>query len=74
MIVVADKMKKPVDDHAVKLIIKFGSELDGILPHAVNADEKITGKPVALALVEGNDIGEIVMMQVAKIHIKNVII
>ena len=67
-------MKKSVDNHAVKLLVELGSELDGVLADAVDADEQVAGKLVTLAIVKGDDIGEIVVMKVADVDIKNIII
>ena len=74
MVVVTNKMKKSVDNHAVKLLVELGSELDGVLADAVDADEQVAGKLVTLAIVKGDDIGEIVVMKVADVDIKNIII
>ena len=61
MIVIADEMEDAMDDYAVKLIVELGSVEDGILTDGINADEKVSGNPVALAIVESDNVREIIV-------------
>ena len=55
-------MEQPVDYYTVKFIVKLRSIEYGVFPNCVDADEKISGKSLAFALVEGNDVSEIVVL------------
>ena len=61
MVVISDEMQDSVHYHAVKFLFGVGSIIKRIFLYAIDADEEVAGEYVALAIVEGYDICEIVM-------------
>lgn len=67
-------MKKAVDDDPVQLILEFGSELDGIFTDRINTNEKVSGKTVALTVIESYNIRKIIVLKILLIDVKHVIV
>ena len=63
-----------MDYNTVKLIGKLGSVSKRVLPNRVNGYEQISGELVTLTIIEGNNIREIVVLEIFHIHIQNIII
>lgn len=74
VVVIADEMKKPMDDDPVEFILKFSPELDCILPYGIDAYEKVTGKTVALAIVESDDVGKVVVLEELLVDVEDIVI
>jgi hypothetical protein len=74
MVVVSDKVKDSVHHHAVEFILELRPVLDGVFTDAVDADEKVSGNLVALAIVKGDDIGVIVVLKELAIDGKDVLV
>ena len=74
MIIIADEMENAMNYDSVEFFLELGSILDSIFTDTIDADEKITGKSVALAIIESDDISEIVMLEILLVYIKNVIV
>ena len=74
MIIITDEMENAMDYDSVEFFLELGSILDGIFTDTVDADEKITGKSVALAIIEGDDVSEIVVLEILLVYIENVIV
>ena len=60
-----------MNDDAMKFFLVGLSKLLGVGPHRVKADEKVTADPVTLALVKGNDVGEIVVTLILQVYFKD---
>ena len=63
-----------MNDDPVELIGKLSPILDGIFPDRIDTDEKITGKSVTLAIIESDDIREIIMLKIFLIDIQYIIV
>ena len=74
MIIISDEMKDAMNDHPVEFIFEISSILDGIFTDRIYTDEKITRKLVSLAIIESDDVGEIIMLKIFLIDIKNIIV
>lgn len=74
MVIVSYKMKYAVNHHPVQFIVELSSVLNRILPDGIDTYEKISGKFLTLAVIEGDDIGEIVVTEKPLIYVKYVII
>ena len=74
MIIIAYEMKNTMYNHPVQFILEFGSIFKSIFTDTVDAYEKITGKSVTFAIVEGDDVCEIVMLQILLIYIKDIVV
>ena len=72
MIVISDKMENSVDDHPVKFFFEIGSEFNGVFPNTVHTDEKISGQYLSFTIIEGYDVGEIIMLKILHVDIENV--
>ena len=58
----------------VKLILEFGSILNGILTDRIDADEKIARELLPFTIIKGNDICEVIMLKILLVDIKNIIV
>ena len=67
-------MENSVDDHPVKFFFEIGSEFNGVFTYTVHTDEKISGQYLSFAIVEGYDVGEIIMLELLHVDIENVIV
>ena len=74
MVIIADKMKKTVNDDTIQLILEIGSELNGILAYRINADEKVSRKTITLTIIERDYVREVIMLKILLIDIKNIIV
>ena len=74
MVIVADEVQQAVHDDAIELIRKLRPVKSGILPHGIYGDEKVSGEAVSLAVIEGDDIGIIIVLQIFYIDIQYIII
>lgn len=74
MIIITYKMKYSMNDDPVQLFLEVGTVLDGILPDTVNTYEKITGQPVTLAIIESDDVSEVIMLKIFLIDIQDIIV
>ena len=74
MIIITYKMKYSMNNDPVQLFLEVGTVLDGILPDTVNTYEKITGQPVTLAIIESDDVSEVIMLKIFLIDIQDIIV
>jgi len=74
MVIISYKVQKAVDNHAVKLIGKLGPIEGGVFTHGINTDKKVSGKPLTLTVVKGDNVRIIIVLQIFYIDIKNIII
>lgn len=74
MIVVSDEMKQSMDNYSVEFFFELCLVEDGVFLDRIYTDEKITGKDIAFAIVESNDVSEIVVLKKLLIDIKNVVV
>lgn len=74
MIVITDKMKKPVNYDSVQFILEFGSVKRGIFADRFYAYEKVAGKNLAFTVVKGDYICKIVVLKILHIYIKDVVV
>jgi hypothetical protein len=74
MIVIADEMENTVDHYPVEFVLEGSPVIKSVLPDGVNAYEEISGEPVTLAVIESDDISEIVMLKIAHVDIQDIIV
>lgn len=74
MVVISHEMKKSMDYDTVKLFLEPGAELDGILTDGIDADEEVPREPVTLTVVEGDYVGEIVMVKKPLVDVEHIIV
>ena len=74
MVIITDEMKDTMDNDPVQLVLEFGTIFESIFTDTVDTDEKITGKSVPFAIVEGDDVSEIVMLEVLLVYIEDVVV
>lgn len=72
MVIISDKVKKPVDNDSVEFILEFSIVEKSIFPDRVHADEKISGKNILLTIVERNDVSEVIMLKILHIDIEDI--
>ena len=74
MVVVTDQVQDAMDNHAIKFVLELGPIEGGVLPDGIHADEQVAADSVALAIVERDDVGEVIVLQVLHIHVQDVVV
>ena len=74
MIVITDQMKDTMDNDPVQLVLEFSSIFKRIFTDTVDADEKVTRESVPFAIIEGDDVCEIIMLKVLLVYIQDVVV
>ena len=74
MVIISYKMKKAVDNDPVQLILELSSILTGIFPDTVDTYKEISGQSVTFTIVESNDIGKIIVLEISLVYIQNIIV
>ncbi len=74
LVVDAAKVQNTVDDYAVQLLLICRPHHFAVAAHGVERDEKVAADDIILAVVEGDDVGVIVMLQVLAVYLKNLLV
>ena len=75
MVIITYKMKKAMNDYAGEFLVERSRTVSyGILADGIDAYENIPRKSLALAIVKGNDIGKIIMIEKAPVYIQYIIV
>lgn len=61
-------------DDPVQFIFEFGTVVKGIFTNGIYADKQVTGQNIAFTIIKCNDIGKVIMLQVALIDVQNIVI
>ena len=67
-------MQDTVDDDPVKFGFISSSELFCIGANGIQTDEQVAGNPVSLAVVECDDIGVIIVLQILEVYFQNLFV
>ena len=63
-----------MNDYPVEFVLKLCSVLYSIISYCIYTYKKISGKTVTFTVVKSYNIGEVVMLEIFLIHIKNIIV
>ena len=74
MIIITDQVQETMDNHPVQFIFELGSIKLRVLPDRVHADEEVTVQAVTLAVVERDDVREVIVLQILHVHVQDVIV
>ena len=74
MIVITDQMKDTMDNDPVQLVLEFSSIFKRIFTDTVDADEQVTGESITFAIIEGDDVCEIIMLKLLLVYIQDVVV
>ena len=74
MVVVTDKMEYTVDHDPIEFVGELCPVEKGILPDTVYADKQISAEDILFAVVEGDDIGEVIVLEILHIDVENIVI
>ena len=74
LVVDATKVQDAVDDDAVQLFVVRTAKLQGIAAHGVEGDDDVAIDGVALIVVEGDDVGEIVVAQILAVDFEYLLV
>ena len=74
LVVDAAQVQDAMDDDAVQLGVIRGIELFGIGAHRVEADKQVARNAVSFGIVEGDDVGVIIVLQVLAVHLQYLLI
>ena len=69
-VVNAAEVENAVDDDAMQFGIVVSAKKLGVGANGVEADEQVATQFVALAIVEGDDVGIVVVLQVLAVHLQ----
>ena len=58
----------------MQLLLKWDAKLLGILPHPIHTNHDITRDKVADDIIERNDIGICIMIQILPVHTEKIIV
>ena len=64
-------MQNSVYQNTVKFIGVNNSQLTGIICYSIQTNKNITGYDTSAAVIEGNNIGEIIMLKILFVHLEN---
>lgn len=71
LVVDAAQVQDAVDNDAVQFAFVRLVELLGVGAHGVQADEQVACDAVSFAIIEGDDIGVVIVLQVLSIHLQD---
>ena len=74
MVVITDQVQDTMDNDPVQLILELGPVKLRVLPDRIHADEEITVQAVTLAVVERDDVREVIVLQILHIHVQDVVV
>ena len=63
-----------MDNHAVEFVLELGPIEGGVLPDGIDTDEEVAVQAVAFAVVERDDVREVVVLQVLHVHVQDVVV
>ena len=74
LVVDATQVKDAVYDHAMQFLLICGANLLAVASHGIQRDEKVTTYNILLTIVESDDVGVIVVLQVLTVYLKDLFI
>ena len=74
LVVDAAKVQDAMDDGAMQLLVVRLAELLGVGAHGVEANEEVARDLIAARIVEGDDVGVVVVLQILPVHLQNLLI
>ena len=74
MVIVTDQVQDTMDNHTVQLVFEFGPVELRVLPDRIHADEQVAADAIALAIVERDDVGKVIVLQILHVHVQDVVV
>lgn len=74
LVVDTAEVQDAVYDDTVQLRVVVASEELRIRAHGIEADEEVTAEPVAFAVIEGDDVGVVIVLQILAVHLQNLLV
>ena len=74
MIIIPDEVKQSVNYNPVQFLGKLSTIKRRIIPNGINTYKQVSGKNVSLAVIEGNDIGEVIVLKILHIDVQDIIV
>lgn len=74
LVVDAAEVEYTVYDDAVQLLIIFGGKLLAVALHRVETDEEVATDDIALGIVEGDDVGVVVVLQELAVDLEDALV
>jgi hypothetical protein len=74
LVALAEEVEDAVDDHAMELLLERHAEPDGVLPYPVDTDHDVARDKTTRDIVEGDDIGIGVVVEVLPIDAEEVLV
>jgi hypothetical protein len=73
-VVNAAKVEDAMDDDTVQFFGEVGVQQFGVCLDCIKADEEVAGDSVPLSIVEGDDIGVVIVLQVLPVYFQNLFV
>ena len=73
-VVDATKVEHAVDNHAEEFFVVGCALFYAVAPHRVEADEEVAADDCTLGVVEGDDVCEIIVVEVLAVDFKNFVV
>ena len=64
MVVVSDQVQDTMDNYPIQFVLELSPIEGRVLPDGVDTDEEVAVQAVAFAVVERNDIREVIVLQI----------
>ena len=74
LVVDAAQVQDAVNDDTMQLVVVGLAELLGIGAHSIERDDNIAVDDIALIVIEGDDIGVIIMAQILVVDLENLLV
>ena len=74
VVVVADQVQQAMNDYPVQLVGEFRPVEGRVLTNRINADEQVAVQAVSFAVVESDDVREVIMLEILHVHIQDVVV
>jgi len=67
-------VEESVNHDAVQFVLELRSVQHGVLADRIYADEEVAREDVALAVVEGDDVREVIVLKIPHVHVKDIVV
>ena len=72
MIVIPDQVKQPMHHDTVQFLLEGSAVLRRVFANGIDADKQVSAEHLSLTIIEGNDVGKIIVLQVALVDIQDI--
>lgn len=74
MVIVTYQVKQAMNHHAIQFLVEVDAIELGIILHAVYTDEQISTEDILLAVIESDDVGKVIVLEIFHINVEDIVI